>query len=102
MIAGEGKGFCAGGNVAEMFAKIQAGTQADETFDQNIDLLGDLAKYIRFVPKPVIAVVHGPVAGAGASIAMACDFCIAGEAQSFYKAFINLGLVPDTQDCLPW
>ena len=97
MIAGEGKGFCAGGNVAGMYEKIQKGiSRTDDDFHQNVDFLGELARYIREVPKPVIGVLHGPVAGAGASIAMACDFCVAGESVKFIEAFINVGLVPDT------
>jgi 2-(1,2-epoxy-1,2-dihydrophenyl)acetyl-CoA isomerase len=50
---------------------------------------------VRRVEKPVIAAVNGPAAGAGLSLACACDFRIAADDATFVPAFINIGLVPD-------
>src|SRR3546814_13494134 len=46
-------------------------------------------------PLPIVSAVKGPAAGIGCSIALAADFCIAGESGYFLQAFVNIGLVPD-------
>ena len=50
----------------------------------------------RALPKPVLAAVNGPAAGAGANLALACDIVIAARSASFLQAFCRIGLVPDT------
>lgn len=84
--------FCAGGDL-NLLAK-----RSDLTEDQRrdrIDELHDLIRGIRACPKPVIAAVEGGAAGAGASLAFACDFIIAAAGSNFTAAYVKAGLVPD-------
>jgi 2-(1,2-epoxy-1,2-dihydrophenyl)acetyl-CoA isomerase len=90
VITGAGRGFCVGQDLQEF--STGAGDVAENlrgNYHRNV-----LA--IRALEKPVIAVVNGPAAGAGMSLALACDVRIASESASFVPAFINIGLVPDS------
>ena len=90
VITGAGRGFCVGQDLQEFSSG--AGDVADNlrsNYHRNV-----LA--IRALEKPVIAAVNGPAAGAGMSLALACDVRIASDAASFVPAFINIGLVPDS------
>ena len=90
VITGAGRGFCVGQDLQEFASG--AGSVADnlrENYHRTV-----LA--IRALEKPVIAVVNGPAAGAGMSLAFACDVRIASDAASFVPAFVNIGLVPDS------
>jgi 2-(1,2-epoxy-1,2-dihydrophenyl)acetyl-CoA isomerase len=90
VITGAGRGFCVGQDLQEFGAG--AGDVAQnlrENYHRNV-----LA--IRALRKPVIAAVNGPAAGAGMSLALACDARIAADSASFVPAFINIGLVPDS------
>src|SRR5215204_6494221 len=90
VLTGAGRGFCVGQDLSEF--KDSAGDIGDRlrsNYHPNV-----LA--IQALEKPVIAAVNGPAAGAGLSIACACDIRIASDSASFVPAFINIGLIPDS------
>ncbi|WP_417518175.1 enoyl-CoA hydratase-related protein [Minwuia sp.] len=92
-ISGAGRGFCAGADLA-------AGSAAapDEERDAGSVLevaYNPMILAMRDCDKPIVALVNGPCAGAGMSLALACDIIIAAESAIFLQAFCNIGLVPD-------
>lgn len=90
VLTGAGRGFCVGQDLTEFRqAPGDIGARLRENYHPNI--LG-----IRALEKPVIASVNGAAAGAGLSIACACDIRIAADSASFIPAFINIGLIPDS------
>ena len=90
VITGAGRGFCAGQDLRE-FSEIDTTLEEalEATYHPNIRL-------IRALEKPVIAAVNGPVAGAGLSLATACDIRVASSAAAFVPGFVGIGLVPDS------
>jgi len=76
VITGEGSTFCAGGNLNRLLANRQ---KPPEVQAQSIEGLHNWIEAIRSFPKPVIAAVEGAAAGAGFSLALACDMLVAGE-----------------------
>jgi enoyl-CoA hydratase/carnithine racemase len=92
VLSGAGKGFSAGGDIAEMIQGIQSKAV---DFTGTMEKLKETALKVRRCTKPVIASMHGPVAGAGFSLALLCDFRIAADNAKFIEAFVNIGLVPD-------
>lgn len=91
-LSGEGKGFSAGGDIGFFFKALKEGPME---FGDSVKKAGEISLKIKKLSKPVIAAVHGPVAGAGFNIALACDFCIAAENTRVIQAFVNIALVPD-------
>ena len=90
VVTGAGRGFCVGQDLQEFReAPADIGDRLRQGYHKNV-----LA--IRALEKPVIAAVNGPAAGAGLSLACACDVRIAAESASFVPAFIGIGLVPDS------
>jgi enoyl-CoA hydratase/carnithine racemase len=92
VITGEGKHFCAGGNLQRLQNNR---TQPPEVQAQSIEGLHTWIEAIRAFPKPVIAAVEGAAAGAGFSLALACDFVVAAEDAVFVMAYSNVALSPD-------
>ncbi len=90
VITGAGRGFSAGQDLRE-FSELQSSLRdaLEQTYHPNIRL-------IRALEKPVIAAVNGPVAGAGLSLACACDVRVASNAAAFVPGFVGIGLVPDS------
>ena len=90
VITGAGRGFCVGQDLQEFSTGAGDVTEnLRSNYHRNV-----LA--IRALEKPVIAAVNGPAAGAGMSLALACDIRIAADSASFVPAFINIGLIPDS------
>ena len=89
VITGAGRGFCSGQDLKE-FQELPGGIRErlEETYHPNIEA-------IRVLEKPVLAAINGATAGAGLSLAYACDVRIASDQASFVPGFIGIGLVPD-------
>ncbi len=90
VITGAGRGFCVGQDLQEFGRGARDVAQnLRDNYHRNV-----LA--IRALEKPVLAAVNGAAAGAGLSLALACDVRIAGASASFVPAFVKIGLVPDS------
>tara|TARA_Y100000589_G_scaffold136678_1_gene130744 strand:- start:180 stop:950 length:771 start_codon:yes stop_codon:yes gene_type:complete len=91
VITASGKAFCAGQDLSEAIDSKGPGLKkiVDEHYNPII-------RKIRNIEKPIIAAVNGVAAGAGASIALACDIVIAKKSAVFVQAFSKIGLIPDS------
>jgi len=97
VIAGEGRGFCSGGDVEEIIGELQEmDTAALLEFTR---MTGGVVKALRECPLPVIAAINGVAAGAGAAIALASDFRLLGESASFAFLFTRVGLAGADMGC---
>lgn len=92
VLTSEGGFFCAGGDLNVL---IERRTLSEEERRDKVDLLHDLVRALRNSPVPVIAAVEGGAAGAGVSLALACDLIVAAEDAKFTAAYVKAGLVPD-------
>ena len=91
VLTGAGKGFCSGADISE-FDLSNGGMDAGEHLRQHFS---PLILRMRAMEKPVLAAVNGVAAGAGMSLALACDLRFAAESARFVAAFVKIGLVPD-------
>jgi 2-(1,2-epoxy-1,2-dihydrophenyl)acetyl-CoA isomerase len=94
LITGNGRGFCAGQDLNDR-AVAPGGDAVDlgESVEQNYN---PLIRAIAALELPVICAVNGVAAGAGASIALACDIVLAARSASFVQAFAKIGVIPDS------
>ncbi len=93
VLTGAGRGFCAGGDVKSM----AEGTSQLGAEDAVQRLRGrmEVSRLLHEIPKPTIAMVNGPAAGAGLAMALACDLRIASESARFITAFVKVGFSGD-------
>lgn len=92
VITGADGAFSAGGNLQSLLARRQDDAEAQA---QGVEALHNWIETIRTYPKPVIAAVEGAAAGAGFSLALACDLVVAARNAVFVMAYSNIGLSPD-------
>ncbi|MDB5741776.1 MAG: Enoyl-CoA hydratase [Polaromonas sp.] len=92
VLTGEGPVFCAGGNLQRLQANRR---ESPEVQAQSIEALHNWIDAIRTYPKPVIAAVEGAAAGAGFSLALACDFVVAADDAVFVMSYSTVALSPD-------
>lgn len=94
-VSGRGKAFCSGQNLKDALAMETGGNQ-NVIQKMVTDYYNPLVLEITSCSKPVVALVNGPAVGAGAMLALICDFAVATESSYFSQAFSNIGLIPDT------
>jgi 2-(1,2-epoxy-1,2-dihydrophenyl)acetyl-CoA isomerase len=97
VLTGKGGAFCAGGDV-KGFASRAADSSKAPTFEQSTQMLRarmDVSRWLHEMPKPTLAVISGPAAGAGLSLALACDMRIAADEAKLTTAFSKVGLSGD-------
>ena len=93
VITGEGRGFSAGQDLGEFSARGLSSLDIAEHLRSGYNRM--IAALVE-LPKPVLAGVNGVAAGAGLSLALACDLRLASDAATFLQAFVKIGLVPDS------
>jgi len=94
VLSGAGRAFCAGQDLGDRTVAPGArGADLGESIERNYK---PLVLALRNLPMPIVAAINGVAAGAGASIALACDIVIAARSAAFVQSFCRLGLVPDS------
>lgn len=94
LLTGNGRGFCAGQDLNDRAVSAGEGPpDLGESVEKNYN---PLIRSIMNLPKPVVCAVNGVAAGAGASLALACDIVLAARSASFIQVFCKIGLVPDS------
>jgi 2-(1,2-epoxy-1,2-dihydrophenyl)acetyl-CoA isomerase len=97
VLTGAGRAFCAGGDV-KGFARNVAGGADLHSFDNKVTTLRarmEVSRWLHEMPKPTLAVIPGPAAGAGFAMALACDMRIAADDAKLTTAFSRIGLSGD-------
>jgi 2-(1,2-epoxy-1,2-dihydrophenyl)acetyl-CoA isomerase len=98
VLTGEGRGFSAGADLSALQEPYLKGERPKlsqflrDGYNRLIPLLAE-------APKPIVAAINGVTAGAGVSLALACDLRIASDAATFSLAFVRIGLIPDAGSC---
>lgn len=91
VLTGEGKAFCSGQDL-----KAASGDQKRSFLQSLHKRYNPIVSAMRNLPKPIVCRLNGVAAGAGCSLALACDVIIASEEATLIEVFINIGLVPDS------
>ncbi|MFI5317375.1 MAG: enoyl-CoA hydratase-related protein [Myxococcota bacterium] len=94
VLTGAGRAFCAGQDLAEVVPPD--GSPGPEVSAVVAESYNPLVRRIAALEKPIVCAVNGVAAGAGANLALACDFVVAAKTASFIQSFVNIGLVPDS------
>ena len=101
VVSGAGRGFCSGGDVSRMRDRNEgaaAGKAAEQTVEQRMAALRraeEISLMLHELPKPTIAAINGAAAGAGLSLALACDLRIAADSARLITAFARVGFSGD-------
>ena len=95
VLTGAGRGFCAGGDIKAMAEGRECAETGLEDKAHGLRSKMEVSRLLHEIPKPTIAMVRGAAAGAGLSMALACDLRVAGESAKFQMPFINLAVVPE-------
>lgn len=91
VLTGEGKAFCSGQDL-----KAASGEQKRSFMQSLHKRYNPIISAMRALPKPIVCRLNGVAAGAGCSLALACDIIVAAEEATLIEVFINIGLVPDS------
>lgn len=91
VLTGEGKAFCSGQDL-----KAASGDQKRSFLQSLHKRYNPIINAMRSLPKPIVCRLNGVAAGAGCSLALACDIVVASEDATLIEVFINIGLVPDS------
>jgi 2-(1,2-epoxy-1,2-dihydrophenyl)acetyl-CoA isomerase len=91
VLSGEGKAFCSGQDL-----KAASGDQKRSFLQSLHKRYNPIISAMRALPKPIVCRLNGVAAGAGCSLALACDVIVASEDATLIEVFINIGLVPDS------
>lgn len=92
VLTGEGGHFCSGGDLRQLATRH---TMTPLERRSNLEQLNTTVRALRRCPKPVVAAIEGAAAGAGVSIALACDMLVAARDSRFSVAYVKIGLTPD-------
>lgn len=95
VLTGEGKAFCSGQDLNDRKTLHDQG-ESISLGDSVRNRYNPMIKAVYYMEKPIVAAVNGPAAGAGCSLALACDFRFITPETRFIQAFVNIGLIPDS------
>ena len=93
LIKANGRAFCAGQDIVEISTGAKSPPPSLSTILE--ERYNPIVRALRYTEKPIVVAVNGIAAGAGANIALACDFDVAAEDAHFVQAFAKVGLLPD-------
>ncbi|RBY92982.1 enoyl-CoA hydratase/isomerase family protein [Blastococcus sp. TF02A-30] len=98
VLTGTGRGFCSGGDVTSMSARHKVGVAPKKVYSQGRHLINAFMS----VEKPIIAMVNGPAAGLGATLALYCDVVVMADEASIGDRHVNVGLVAGDGGAVMW